>query len=122
MNNRIREVRKIHKMSMQAFGDRLGISSASVSKIETGINNPSEQTIRAICSEFHVNRAWLESGIGEMQTVSAFPARLLTLLEAYPALRSMLESVDEALGLEGWQMLNQVVEKAIETKNKKESQ
>lgn len=122
MNKRIFEVRQSASLSMRAFGERIGISGPSVARLESGENNPSEQTIRAICSEFHVNRAWLESGIGEMQTVSAFPARLLTLLEAYPALRSMLESVDEALGLEGWQMLNQVVEKAIETKNKKESQ
>ncbi len=122
MNKRIFEVRQSASLSMRAFGERIGISGPSVARLESGENNPSEQTIRAICSEFHINRAWLEDGVGEMQTVSSFPARLLILLESYPALRSMLESVDEALGAEGWAMLNQVIEKAIEMKNKKESQ
>lgn len=119
---RIKQIRKSSNLTQGEFGSRIGISLSGVSSLEVGKNTPSEQTIRAICSEFHVNRAWLEDGIGEMQTVSSFPARLLTLLESYPALRSMLESVDEALGADGWAMLNQVVEKAIEAKNKKESQ
>ena len=122
MNDRIREVRKDAGLSMRAFGDRLGISSAAVSKIETGINTPSEQTIRAICSEFHVNRAWLEDGVGNMRPVSSFPAHLLTVLEKYPTLRIMLEKIDEELGADGWAALNQVIEQAIESKYKKESQ
>lgn len=66
MNNRIKEIRLSVDLSMQAFGDRIGIKAPSVAKIETGVNNPSEQTIRAICREFGVRRDWLETGEGEM--------------------------------------------------------
>ena len=66
MNNRLKCVREKADLSMRAFGDRIGISSAGVSKLESGANRASELTIRAICSEFGVRRDWLETGEGEM--------------------------------------------------------
>lgn len=118
MNNRIREVRQHEQLSMKAFGDRIGISSPSVSRIESGENNPSEQTIRAICSEFHVSRLWLEQGIGEMKEASTLIPDLVRVLRQYPALQSGLESMISSMGPEEWAVLNKVVEKAI-TANKK---
>lgn len=66
MYERIKAVRLAFHLSMQAFGDKLGVSPSSIAKLESGINNPSEQTIRAICSEFNIRRDWLETGEGEM--------------------------------------------------------
>lgn len=65
MNNRIKEIRSELGLSMRAFAERIGISSGAVAHLEDGKNNPSERTIRAICSEFGINRQWLEDGIGE---------------------------------------------------------
>lgn len=118
MNNRIREVRQHEHLSMKSFGDRIGISSASVSKIETGINNPSEQTIRAICSEFHVSRLWLEQGIGEMKEASTLIPDLVRILRQYPALQNALEGLLDVMGPEEWAMLNKVVAKAIAANEK----
>lgn len=118
MNNRIREVRQHEHLSMKSFGDRIGISSPSVSRIESGENNPSEQTIRAICSEFHVSRLWLEQGIGEMKEASTLIPDLVRILRQYPALQSALEGIMDIMGPEEWAALNKVVEKAI-TSNKK---
>lgn len=66
MNNRIKSIRENASLSTRAFGEKIGISSAGVSKLESGANNPSEQTIRAICSVFGIRRDWLETGEGEM--------------------------------------------------------
>lgn len=66
MHERIKIVRQTYALSMQAFGDRLGVSASSVAKLESGVNNPSERTIRAICSEFNIRRDWLETGEGDM--------------------------------------------------------
>lgn len=66
MQSRIKILRTELGMSMSAFGERVGVGSSSISKIETGVNSPSEQTIRAICSEFGVRREWLETGEGDM--------------------------------------------------------
>lgn len=51
-------------MSQEEFGNRLGITKASISRIESGINNPSEQTIMLLCKEFGVNEVWLRTGEG----------------------------------------------------------
>lgn len=67
MNDRIKKIRQSVDLTQEGFGKRIGISKSSVQKLESGENNPSEQTIRAICSEFGINRLWLETGEGEMR-------------------------------------------------------
>ena len=55
MNTRIKEIRKQHRLSQEEFGSRIGITRSSVCKLESGENNPSEQTIKLICKEFNVS-------------------------------------------------------------------
>jgi transcriptional regulator with XRE-family HTH domain len=50
---------------MEKFGSRIGISNPSVSTIESGKSNPSNQTILAICREFGVSEMWLRTGEGK---------------------------------------------------------
>lgn len=114
MNNRIREIRQHNNLSMKAFGDRLGISSAAVSKIETGINAPSEQTIRAICSEFSINRDWLVDGIGEMQVQKPLLPEIIHNLRKYPHVLELLA----AMSPEDWLALDALLDRVIEQKNK----
>ena len=66
MNERIKEIREVLKLSQEEFGKRIGITRAAISNIEKGIRNPSEQTIKIICKEYKINQNWLKSGIGEM--------------------------------------------------------
>ena len=61
MEERIQKVRTDANLTQSEFGNRLGISKSAVQKLEYG-GNPSEQTIRAICEKFGVNRQWLETG------------------------------------------------------------
>lgn len=65
MNNRIKKIREDKKMSQEVFGKKLMITKASVSRLESGVNNPSDQTLKLICSEFNVNENWLRTGEGE---------------------------------------------------------
>ena len=64
MNERIKLIRKEAKLSQEDFGNRLSITKASISRLESGINNPSDQTISLICKEFNVNEDWLRTGAG----------------------------------------------------------
>jgi transcriptional regulator with XRE-family HTH domain len=64
INERIRQIRKENKLTMEQFGKRISISKVSVSRIESGINNPSDQTIMLICKEFNINEEWLRYGTG----------------------------------------------------------
>lgn len=66
MHNRIKEVRKATNLTLKVFGEKIGLGASSVQRVEAGIYNPSEQTIRAICTVFNVDRHWLETGEGEM--------------------------------------------------------
>lgn len=66
MNERIKELRKELKLTMESFGAKVGIGKSAINKIEKGINNVTEQMIKSICREFHVNEEWLRSGTGDM--------------------------------------------------------
>ena len=121
MNRRIYEVRQSASLSMRAFGERIGISAPSVARLESGENNPSEQTIRAICSEFDVNREWLVDGIGERDAPKPFIPTLMRILNTHPSLKAMLETVVDDMDADDWAMLNELLRKAIDRKNKKEA-
>ena len=65
-NERVKEVRKALGLTLEKFGDRLGIKKAAVSKIEKGENSLTDANIKAICREFSVDYMWLRTGEGEM--------------------------------------------------------
>lgn len=65
-NERVKEVRKTLGLTLEKFGDRLGIKKAAVSKIEKGENSLTDANIKAICREFSVDYMWLTTGAGEM--------------------------------------------------------
>ena len=67
VNERIKLIRKTERLSQEVFGKRLGITKSSVSLLESGKNSPSEQTIKLICSEFHIMEEWLRYGKGTMK-------------------------------------------------------
>lgn len=63
---RIREVRKTLGLTLEKFGDKIGIKKNSVSQLENGINNLTEQMAKAICREYSVSEEWLRNGTGSM--------------------------------------------------------
>ena len=75
MNERIKALRKTLGLSQEQFGEKIGITKASISNIEKGNRNMSEQTLKSICREFNVNWAWLTEGLGDM--FSDLPETLL---------------------------------------------
>lgn len=62
MNTRIQQLLDENNLTTRAFADIIGVTSSSVSKLTSGVNKPSERTIRLICDKFGVNREWLERG------------------------------------------------------------
>lgn len=63
---RIREVRKALGLTLEKFGEKIGMKKNSVSQIENGKNSVTEQVIKSICREFNVDYMWLTTGDGEM--------------------------------------------------------
>ena len=62
MNNRIKELRKDLGLTLEKFGERIGIKKSSLSTIENGKSNASDQTIKSIWREFNVSENWLRTG------------------------------------------------------------
>lgn len=66
VGERIKELRKnILGLSMEAFGEKLGVKKAAISNIENSNRNLTEQMAKAICREYNVNYFWLIEGDGE---------------------------------------------------------
>lgn len=68
VSQRIKEVRENKKLSQKEFADRIDMKRNSIAQIETGIRNPSDRTLKAICKEFGINYSWLKDGIGDMES------------------------------------------------------
>lgn len=66
MNNRVRILRNKLNMSQSAFGKRLGVTGAGISKIESGKRKLTEQMLLMMCKEFNINEYWLRNGEGEI--------------------------------------------------------
>ena len=68
MNERVKAVRKSKEinLTLEKFGERLGLKKSTLSSIENGRNTLTDQNIKAICREFNVNENWLRTGEGNM--------------------------------------------------------
>lgn len=66
MNERVKILRKSLDLSQESFANKLGVTKATISRIEKGVNNLTEQMIKSICREFKVNEDWFRYGTGNM--------------------------------------------------------
>ena len=71
INQRIRNLRKELGLSQKDFGLKIGLGQAAVSRLEQPNVVVIEQNIRLICETFGINEAWLRTGEGEREAVSA---------------------------------------------------
>lgn len=63
---RVKEVRKNLGLTLDKFGERIGVGKSAISNIERGNRGLTEQMIKSICREFNVSENWLRTGTGEM--------------------------------------------------------
>lgn len=66
MNERIKELRKTLGLTLEKFGERLGVGKTAINKLEKGERNVTEQMRKSIIREFDVSEDWLLYGKGEM--------------------------------------------------------
>ena len=97
MKDRIKALRKQLNISQEVFGRRIGITGASVSRLESGENEPSPQTIIFICKEFDVSEDWLRNGVGEMFKASSSEAERLVKKYQFPDIVRKLLTVYEGM-------------------------
>lgn len=66
LNERVKLLRKTLDLTMEKFGEKIGVKKSAISLIESGKNSLTEQMIKAICREFDVDEEWLRNGTGSM--------------------------------------------------------
>jgi transcriptional regulator with XRE-family HTH domain len=119
---RIREVRKALGLTLEKFGEKIGMKKNSVSQLENGKNSVTEQVVKAICREYNVDYMWLTTGDGEMfiDTDDDFIERIDRIMagedEARKSLfKFMLELSDDDIAA-----LDRLMKKAIKFTQDKE--
>lgn len=88
---RVLGVRKALDLTMEKFGEKLGVQKSAISKIEKDKVNLSDQMIKSICREFNVNYDFLVYGEGEM--FDDLPGTILDEL----CIQYSLDSLDRSL-------------------------
>ena len=122
-NERVKEIRKSLGLTLEKFGERIGVTRGSMSNIENGNRNLTEQMTKSICREFSVDYMWLTTGDGEMfiDSDDDFIERIDRIMAGEDEARKnlfkfMLELSDDDIAA-----LDRFMKKAIEfTQNNKE--
>ena len=91
------------------------VTGASVSLLESGRNNPSDQTISLMCREFNISETWLRTGEGEMEVPVAEDDKIADfisdVLKGKPDIRRRLISALARLDPEDWDLIERMIEK-----------
>lgn len=64
---RVKEIRKTLGLTLEKFGERLGVGKTAVSKIEHEQCALTDQMVKSICREFSISEEWLRTGSGNMR-------------------------------------------------------
>lgn len=113
---RIRELRKTLKMTMEQFGEKIGVTKSTISNIENGNRNATEHMVKSICREFNVDYIWLTTGEGEMfiDSDDDFIERIDRIMAGEDDARKNLFKFMLELSDEDIEALDRLMQKAIE--------
>lgn len=93
ISERFKQLRDELGKSQTEFGAGIGVSRSVINNIERGVTEPSDVFLNHLCVVYNVNRAWLETGEGEMfapTTEQSETARMIEAISDSPAMRSLL--------------------------------
>lgn len=66
MKSRLMELRNTLGLNQSDFGEKVGLSKASISALESGLRNITDRHIMLLVSELNVSEHWLRTGEGNM--------------------------------------------------------
>ncbi len=90
---RVKEIRKTLNLTLEKFGEKLGVGKTAISKIEKDERNLTDQMAKAICREYNVNYDYLIYEEGEM--FSDLPQTVLDELCAQYSLNDFDKAIIE---------------------------
>lgn len=95
IKERIKFLRKNKNLSQDAFGEKLGMTGASISRYEAGTREVTDATIKHIAKTFGISESWLRTGEGEMEEKDLL-AELTAQYNLGPASQALLRAVARA--------------------------
>ena len=90
---RVKEIRKTLNLTLEKFGEKLGVGKTAISKIEKDERNITDQMAKSICREYNVNYDYLIYEEGEM--FSDLPQTILDELCAQYSLNDFDKAIIE---------------------------
>ena len=115
---RIKELRKYLDLTMEKFGERLGVGKTAISKLENNERNLTDQMAISICREFNVNETWLRTGEGDMfeplsrsETIAQFAGELMK--DEDDSFRRRLIEALAQLDEKEWETLEEIAKKLV---------
>ena len=123
MNERIKDLRKALGLTLEKFGDALGVTKTAISRLESGERGVTEQMFKSICREFDVNEEWLRTGEGEMFKELSRSEKIAVFLtdvlkdEDDSFRKQFIEAFSE-LDLNDWKVLEGICNNILEKRSK----
>lgn len=110
---RIKLIRKAQNMNQTEFAKEISISATSVCQLEVGKYNISKTTKRILCSRFHINPEWLDTGEGEMysnaETAEEIIPDLVEVLNSNKSILNAVKMATQMFTVDDWKKLNAFV-------------
>ena len=82
MNERIKQLRKELGLTLEKFGEKIGVSRSAMGNIENGVRGVTDQMFKSICREFNVREEWLRNGEGEMFIQMSYDDVIASFIQA----------------------------------------
>lgn len=117
INKRIKEIRLKLGLTQAQFAENLGVTNATISRLEAGERSISEATVKSICREFGVSYLWLTTGSGEMFEELGEEAALYEMVDRVlagqnPRVRSIFKSLADFTP-EDWAHVERLLDKLL---------
>lgn len=116
LKERIKELRKTLDLTLEGFGNKIGVTKTTISRIENGVNSVTNQMLTSICREFNVNEEWLRTGEGEMfvpltrsEAIAEFAGSLMKEEDA--SFKKRLIEALAKLNEQEWEVLEGIAQK-----------
>jgi transcriptional regulator with XRE-family HTH domain len=119
---RIKEIRKALGLTLDKFGERVGVKKSALSSLENGRTNLTDQLSLSICREYNVNPEYLTGESDQMFTemtkedeIAAFLGDVLRDKEE--TFRKRFISALARLNEEDWRIMERILDKLANEKD-----
>ena len=106
-----------HKaLTLDQFGERIGLKKSALSLLENGKSNITDQTVKSICRAFCVSEEWLRYGRGDPYATLTREEALANLIaeaqkEPAGSVKNRIFSMMAKLDEDDWEAIARIAEK-----------